>query len=121
MTSKLVSTAILMSLFIVTVSSLTILASDNKSTNVTGSFSFIKMAYAQNANTSDDYSGLGISSDNPMATVGLTNSTNSTTTLGTNPTSSATTPEFENIVPIVLAVSIISIIVMSARTKLRFN
>lgn len=84
------------------------------------SISFMKIAYAQSANSTDDYSGLGISSDNPMTTVGLThNSTNSTS--GTNTTSSATTPEFGSIVPIVLAVSIISIILISARTKLRFN
>ncbi|MDE1812628.1 MAG: PEFG-CTERM sorting domain-containing protein [Thaumarchaeota archaeon] len=120
MTSRLVSTAILLSLFIITISSLTILASDNKNTNAMESFSFIKTAYAQNANTSDDYSGLGLSSDNPMSTVGLTNSTNSTT-FGTNSTSGATIPEFGSIVPIVLAVSIVSIIMISARTKLRFN
>ncbi len=121
MNRRLASNAILMSLFIVIISSLIILASDNKSINVMASFSFIKIAYAQSANTSDDYSGLGLSSDNPMSTVGLTNSTNSTTTSGTNSTSSATTPEFGSIVPIVLAVSIISIIMISARTKLRFN
>lgn len=119
--TRLVSTVILMSLFIVTISSLTILTSDNKNTDAMESFSFIKTAYAQNANTSDDYSGLGLSSDNPMTTVGLTNSTNSTATSGANLTSSATTPEFGSIVPVVLAVSIISIIMISARTKLRFN
>ena len=120
MNGKLVSSAILMSVFIVTISSLTILTSDNKNTNAMESFSFIKTAYAQNANTSDDYSGLELSSDNPMSTVGLTNSTNSTT-FGTNSTSNATIPEFGSIVPIVLVVSIISLIVISARTKLRFN
>ncbi|HJW19379.1 MAG TPA: PEFG-CTERM sorting domain-containing protein, partial [Candidatus Nitrosotalea sp.] len=114
------SHTILMSLLVVTISNLTISSSDNKNADVMDSFSFMKTAYAQSANSADDYSGLGISSDNPMATVGLThNSTNSTS--GANPTSSATTPEFGSIVPIVLAVSIISIILISARTKLRFN
>ncbi|MGI0007218.1 MAG: PEFG-CTERM sorting domain-containing protein [Nitrosotalea sp.] len=119
MDRRFVLRAILMYILVVTISNLTISSSDNKNTNVMDSFSFMKTVYAQSANSADDYSGLGISSDNPMATVGLThNSTNSTS--GTNPTS-ATTPEFGSIVPIVLAVSIISIILISARTKLRLD
>lgn len=121
MNHKFVLHAILLSLLVATISNLTILASDNKNTNVIESFSFMKTAYAQNANSADDYSGLGLSSDNPMSTVGLTNDTNSTTASGTNSTSGATVPEFESIVPIILAVSIISIIAISARAKLRFN
>ncbi|GEM_PF-5523490 len=120
MNRRLVLHAILISLLVVTISSLTILSSDNKNTSVMESFSFMKAAYAQSANSADDYSGLGISSDNPMATVGLThNSTNSTS--GTNSASSTAIPEFGNLVPIMLVVSIISIILISAKTKLRFN
>ncbi|MGI0061502.1 MAG: PEFG-CTERM sorting domain-containing protein [Nitrosotalea sp.] len=123
MNRRFVSNIILMSLLIVTVSNLTILANDNKNANVMESFSFMKTAYAQNANTtSDDYSGLGISQDNPLASVGLSyNSTNSTVTSGTNSASGAAVPEFGSIAPIVLVVAIISIVMISARTKLRFN
>ncbi len=121
MDRTLVSSVILLSLLVVTVSNLTILTSDDKN-NTMKSFSFIKTAYAQNANTSDDSAGLGISSDNPLASVGLSdNSTNSTVASGTNLTSSVTTPEFGSLVPVILAVSIISIILISARTKLRLD
>lgn len=123
MNYRLVSNAILVYLLVVTISNLTILTSENKSTNVTESFSFIKTVYAQNANTgSDNTTGLGLSQDNPMATVGLSdNSTNSTTTSTTNPTSGATVPEFGSTASIVLVVSIMSIVMISARAKLRLN
>jgi len=78
---------------------------------------FMKTAFAQNTsagnNNSTDLDSL-LKDNSTNFTLPTDNTTNSSTF-------SITTPEFENIVPIVLVISIISIVIISARTRLRFN
>ena len=87
------------------------------------------LAFAQ---TSDNSSDLGVPTDNPAADLGLDNSTNSSSpTAATGPasgtatnssqTSTVTTPEFGSMVPIILVISVMSIVVLSARTRLGIN
>ena len=98
-------------------------------------FTFVKNAFAQSASGADNSSDIGISTNDPLAGLGLDNSTNSTSSTNTtmpstsmsnssmsqNQMQSATTPEFGSIAPIILVVSIISIVVISARNRLGFN
>ena len=83
-----------------------------------------------NGQTSDNSSDLGVPTDNPASDLGLDNSTNSSS--GSTPTSSAsgtvtsstpavTTPEFGSIAPIILVIAVISIVIISARTRLGFG
>ena len=87
----------------------------------------MKLAYGQ---TSDNSSDLGVPTDNPAADLGLDNSTNSSS--GSTPAGSAsgtvtsstpavTTPEFGSIAPIILVIAVISIVIISARTRLGFG
>ncbi len=146
MNFRMFSNVILMSLLIIAFSNLTILSIDDKNTDSMIIFFLMKPAYAQNS-SSVNSTDLGVPSDNPMADLGLSNnSTNSTTVLNptttvVNPTttvsntttstanttssqnqvSGATTPEFGSIAPFILILSIVSIVVISARNRLRFN
>ena len=137
MNHKIISNIILMSIFTLTISNFAVLSDDYKNNDSKFIFSFMKPVYAQSA-PSDNSTDLGPPSDNPLADLGLSNSTNSTSV--TNPatvsnsttsvansgspqnqTSGATTPEFGNIASIILLISIVSIVVISARNRLGFN
>ncbi len=123
MNHKMISCVILMSLFIVTISNLTVLSTDYKNTDSMVAFSVIKSAYAQST-PSDNSTDLGVPSDDPLSDLGLSdNSTNSTsqTTSIQNPPPGATTPEFGNLAPIILVISIVSILVISTRNRLGFH
>lgn len=88
----------------------------------------IKPAFAQ---ASDNSSDLGVPLDNPAADLGLDNSTNSSS--GASPANSTsgtatsagqntvTTPEFGSIAPLVLVISIIGIVIVSARARIGFR
>jgi predicted secreted protein with PEFG-CTERM motif len=117
-----------MSFFIVTILNMAVLSTDHKNVDSVNIVSFIKPAYAQDP--SDNSSDLGTPSDDPLADLGLSdNSTNATSVPDStisNPSPSnqvggATVPEFGSIAPIILVISLVSIVAISARTKLGFN
>ena len=82
----------------------------------------VNTAYAQSDTNSSD---LGVPMDDPAADLGLSqdNSTNTTSGTSTNPSqaSTVTTPEFGSMTPIILVISIVSIVILSARTRLGFS
>ena len=82
----------------------------------------VNTVYAQTDTNSSD---LGVPLDDPAADLGLSqdNSTNTTSGTSTNSsqTSTVTTPEFGGIAPIILMISVISIVILTARTRLGFS
>ena len=129
MNNRMISNVILMSLFILTISNLTILSGDYKDTDSMAIFSFMTPVYAQSTSPgSDNSTDLGGLGNDPLAGLGLDdNSTNSTTpatapstTTNANSGTNAV-PEFGSVAPIILIISIISIVVISSRNRLGFN
>jgi predicted secreted protein with PEFG-CTERM motif len=139
----LIPTIALISFLVIAITNLPSLASNDKTFDADNiGVSFMKTAFAQSPTASnnnstdldsllqDNSTNLGESTNNSTnpSTSSADNSTNlsassteNMTQNTQNQTSSATTPEFGNFVPIVLVISIISIVIISARTRLRFN
>ena len=120
MNHRIISTVVLMSFLVVTSANLLILSISDKSINpnIVETFFFMKSAYAQSPDLgADNSTDLVIPFDN-STDLGIPQD-NSTS--DQNQTSSATTPEFGSIAPIVLVISIISIVILSLKTKLGFN
>lgn len=107
-----ISSVLISSILVITAATLVLPGDGN-------AFGTIKSAFAQNASNSSDLSGVlpdnttdfGIPGDNTT-----TNAANNTS----QPQTSSAVPEFGSIAPIILAISAISIIAFSARTRLRF-
>lgn len=107
MDMRRISSVVLASILVFTAATLTI-PNDEKTFGI----ELVKNAFAQNASNSSDLAGVlpdnstdfGIPGDN------TTNSTQGQTT---------TVPEFGNVAPIILVISVISTIMLSARTRLR--
>ena len=141
MSHRLLSTVIMTSILIVTATGL-VFSSDYNSSANNMEFNFIKNAFAQSANDNssdlssvlpDNSTDFSIPDDNATTsspssgTVTLSNMTQSgpsgqnmqSMPSGQTQVPGATTPEFGSIVPIILVISIISVVIVSAKAKLR--
>jgi len=141
MSRRLLSTVIMTSILIVTATGLVFSSDENNSANSAES-NFIKNAFAQSASDNssdlssvlpDNSTDFSIPDDNATTsspssgTVTLSNMTQSgpsgqnmqSMPSGQTQVPGATTPEFGSIVPIILVISIISVVIVSAKAKLR--
>ena len=110
-----ISSVLLTSVLVITVAGL-ISSVDSKSFDNIG---FVKSAFAQNASNSSDLNGVLPNNSTDFGIPG-DNTTNSSSMSGANTSqTSSTVPEFGNVAPIILVIAVISIVAISAKTRLK--